>query len=63
MNKFYERATVGAVPSVKFEFLTYWKIKIYTDEKRYVYCGAHNELALMYFLIAPLFTFHTLPPP
>ena len=32
MNKFYVRATDGAFPSVKFEFLNYWKIKIYTDE-------------------------------
>jgi hypothetical protein len=32
MNKIYERATDGAVPSVKFEFLNYWEIKIYTDE-------------------------------
>jgi len=32
MNKFYVRATDGAVPSVKFEFLNYRKIKIYTDE-------------------------------
>jgi hypothetical protein len=32
MNKFYLRATDGAVPSVKFEFLNYRKIKIYTDE-------------------------------
>jgi len=33
MNKFYVRATDGAVPSVKFELLNYQKIKIYTDEK------------------------------
>ena len=32
MNKFYVRATDGAVPSVKFEFLDFRKIKIYTDE-------------------------------
>ncbi len=32
MNKFYVRATDGAVPSVKFEFLNYQEIKIYTDE-------------------------------
>ena len=34
MNKFYVRATDGAVPSVKFEFLNYREIKIYTDEKK-----------------------------
>jgi hypothetical protein len=34
MNKFYVRATDGVVPSVKFEFLIYFKIKIYTDEKK-----------------------------
>jgi hypothetical protein len=32
MHKFYVRATDGAVPSVKFEFLNWHKIKIYTDE-------------------------------
>jgi hypothetical protein len=32
MNKFYVRATDGAVPSVKFEFLDFMKIKIFTDE-------------------------------
>ena len=32
MNKFFVRATDGAVPSVKFEVLNYRKIKIYTDE-------------------------------
>lgn len=32
MNKFYERATGGAIPSVKFKFLNCQKIKIYTDE-------------------------------
>lgn len=34
MNKFYERATDGAVPYVKFEFLSYRKIKTYTDETK-----------------------------
>jgi hypothetical protein len=33
MNTFYVRATDGALPSVKFEFLDLRKIKIYTDEK------------------------------
>lgn len=33
MNKFYVRATDGAVPSVKFEFLIYRKIKIYANER------------------------------
>ncbi len=32
MTKFYVRATDGAVPSVKFEFLYYYKIEINTDE-------------------------------
>jgi hypothetical protein len=32
MNKFYVKATDGAVPSVKFEFLDFRKIKIFTDE-------------------------------
>jgi len=32
MNNFFVRARDGAVPSVKFEFLYYRKIKIYTDE-------------------------------
>ena len=36
MNKFYVRATDGAVPSVKFEFLNYREIKIYTDETNMV---------------------------
>ena len=34
MNKFYVRATDGAVPFVKLEFLDFKKIKIYTDEKQ-----------------------------
>jgi hypothetical protein len=32
MNKFYVKATDGAVPSVKFKFLDFRKIKIFTDE-------------------------------
>ena len=32
MNKFYVRATDGAVTSVKFEFLDFRKIKIFTDK-------------------------------
>ena len=32
-KKVYVRATDEAVPSVKFEFLNWRKIKIYTDEK------------------------------
>jgi len=36
MNKFYVRATDGVVPSVKFEFLDFRKIKIFTDETSHV---------------------------
>ncbi len=33
MTKSYVRATDGAVPSVRFEFLNNQEIKTYTDEK------------------------------
>ena len=46
MNKFYVRATEGAVPSVKFEFLSFYKIKIYTDEKIYLF--AYHFLSILF---------------
>jgi len=48
MNKFYVRATDGAVPSVKFEFLDFRKIKIFTDETKFYY---RNKLVFIHDLV------------
>jgi hypothetical protein len=47
MHKFYVRATDGAVPSVKFEFLNWHKIKIYTDETTMTNYATNKHIKMM----------------